>query len=76
MDPIEPTDYNHFSQRALVLGCRDEEASLWAEIALRRGWSFAVDVAEFDNAVLDYLVSVGAGDSWQRDLEKLLETTQ
>jgi hypothetical protein len=70
-----PTDYDLFARRALVLGCQDAEASLWAEISLRRKWTFAADIAEFDHAVLDYLVSVGSGESWQRDLENLLEAS-
>ena len=62
-----------FLERALILGCSDQDAALWGQIATRKRWSFAVDKAEFDRSVLDYMVSLGAGDTWRRDLEVLLE---
>lgn len=67
------SDEHLFLQRALVLGCSDNEAGLCAQIALQRSWSSLQNMADFDQFVVDYLVEVSAGESWPRDLERQLE---
>jgi hypothetical protein len=69
----ELSDEQAFLQRALVLGCSDEEAKLWTRLASKRSWRFATSRNEFDRSVLDYLVEMSSGESWPRDLEPQLE---
>jgi hypothetical protein len=73
MEPPEPAREQLFVQRALILGCEGREAALRAQIAIRRGWSTATDGAKFDRAVVEYLVDLGLGQTWPRDLEQMLE---
>jgi len=74
MDP--PSDEGLFRDRALILGATDTDAGLWATIATKRGWTIVSDQGEFDHAVLTYLAELGAGETWTRDLERLLEASQ
>ena len=61
-----------FLQRALVLGCTDEEALLWADIAVAREWKYDTHHIEFEDAVVDYLVRLGAAETWPQELRQVL----
>jgi hypothetical protein len=65
--------FHDFVARALTLGCAEGDAQLWAQIAVQRGWQPG-DLADFDDAVLDYLVRLGMGETWPQELRAHLES--